>query len=120
MKTFIFSVLFTFLFTVTNNDILTGKWQSPVSPQGNVTSIIFKPDQSFEGFVNNKPFVTGNYSIKDSIFTFTDNGCNGSEGSYKLIFFQNGDSLRFQYVSDTCMERRNGVSRLVLGRKPKL
>src|SRR5688572_1429379 len=114
MKTFIISVLFTLLSTFADNDILTGKWESPVSPQGNVTSVVFRADQSFEGFVNNKPFVTGNYTLKDSIFTFTDNGCDGAEGVYRLISFHYGDSIRFQYISDTCSNRRNGLSRLVL------
>lgn len=98
-------------------DKLTGRWETQPSDKGNVTGVVFKADQSFEGYVNNKPFVTGTYTLKDSIFTFTDNGCEGAEGVYRVIFFNNDDSLRFQPITDTCTQRRNGMVRLVMGRK---
>jgi hypothetical protein len=117
MKTIIISAALIALFSFTDKDMLTGWWESPISPKGNITSVRFKDDQTFEGFVNKKPFVTGTYLLKDSIFTFTDNGCNGEQGIYQLVFFHNEDSLRFEPISDNCTERRNGMSRMVLGRK---
>ena len=98
------------------NDKLTGRWESAPSPAGNVTGVIFKPDFSFEGYINKKPFVTGNYVLKDSLLSFTYNGCEGKEAIYKLIFFSNDDSLRFVPVQDLCTERKDGMSRLVMGR----
>jgi len=97
-------------------DKLTGSWKSKPSVNGNVTSVVFKADNSFEGFVNKKPFVTGRYNLQDSIFTFTDNGCNGRQGIYKLDFFSYGDSLRFIPLNDSCQERKEGMSRLILGK----
>ena len=116
MRTFLVIVLAAGLAAFVNEDFLTGRWETKPSPKGNITTVVFKPDNSFEGFVNRKPFVTGRYALNDSIFTFTDNGCGGSEGVYKLVRFSNGDSLRFVPVSDTCVDRRNGMSRLILGR----
>jgi len=99
------------------NDKLVGRWESPVSPKGNVTGVVFKADSSFDGYVNRKPFVSGTYSLKNDTFTFVDNGCDGKQGIYKIIFFSQEDSIRFQSIEDGCEERKNGMSKLVLGRK---
>ena len=116
MRTIFFISIAIALAAFISEDFLTGRWQSPVSEKGNVTSVVFKPDNTFEGFVNKKPFTTGKYSLKDSIFTFSDNGCGGSEASYKIILFNYGDSMRLQPISDTCTERRKGMSRLIMGK----
>lgn len=99
-----------------NADRLTGRWESPPSDKGNVTGVVFKPDYSFEGYINRKPFVSGNYTLKDSIFSFVDNGCEGKQGKYRVIFFSNNDSIRFVPIEDSCAPRLNGMSRLVMGR----
>jgi hypothetical protein len=117
MKTiFVSAIALLFAFNATNK--LTGRWESPPSSKGNVTRVVFKRDSSFEGYVNKKPFVTGTYSYSpgDSVLTFTDNGCSGATGIYKVNFFSNADSLRFVSIKDTCRERRNGMERLVMGR----
>ena len=117
MKVIISAVILAAVTIFTGKDLLTGRWQSPVSPKGNVTGIVFKEDNTFEGFVNKKPFVTGRYSLQqDSVFTFTDNGCDGKTGTYKILFFSNSDSMKFQLISDSCVERREGMAKLVLGR----
>jgi hypothetical protein len=95
---------------------LEGRWETKPSENGNVTGVVFKADHTFDGYVNRKPFVTGKYTFEDDIFTFTDNGCDGRQGSYKVIFFSNEDSLKFECVSDSCMERKGGMTRLVMGR----
>jgi hypothetical protein len=103
-------------FAGTGNDELTGSWETKPSPKGNITRVVFKPDHSFEGFVNKKPFTSGNYSYRDGLLSFTDNGCEGRRGEYKIIFFSNSDSLRFEPVNDSCEERRKGMVRTILGR----
>jgi hypothetical protein len=116
MRTIIFVSITIALAAFISEDFLTGRWETKPSPKGNVTSVVFKPDNTFEGFINRKPFTTGKYTLKDSIFTFTDNGCGGAEGVYKLILFSKGDSVRFEPISDTCVERKNGMSRTIMGR----
>jgi hypothetical protein len=120
MKTILVSLV-TVLFAVASAGTLTGRWESPVSPKGNATGVVFKDDNSFEGYVNKKPFVSGNYffNATDSIFTFVDNGCNGVTGVYKVYFFSNGDSMRLTAIMDSCAERRAGMERLTLGRVKK-
>lgn len=99
-----------------DKDRLTGRWECPPSPKGNVTGVVFKTDNTFEGYVNKKPFVSGTYTFEDDIFTFTDNGCNGKRGVYKVFFFSNADSLRLIPIVDSCAERKEGMSKLVMGR----
>jgi hypothetical protein len=101
---------------MSEKDRLSGRWESKPSPKGNVTGVVFKTDNSFEGYVNRKPFVSGTYTFEDDIFSFTDNGCEGKRGVYKVFFFSNADSLRFIPIADSCTERKEGMSKLVMGR----
>lgn len=105
-------------FAFTANDKITGRWESKPSQKGNVTGVVFKTDNSLEGYVNRKPFVSGTYSfnIEDSTLSFVDNGCNGAKGTYKVMFYHNSDSLRFSVISDSCNERREGMQRLIMGK----
>ena len=113
MKTFIFCIatLVSFCF----DDKLTGRWES-ISSTGNVTGVVFKPDNTFEGYINKKPFVTGTYTLQDSIFTMQDNGCMGAVGTYKISFFSNNDSLRLELIEDACEGRGRGTNGRVFGR----
>ena len=116
MKTFILSMAM--LFGITTKDTLTGRWESIPSEKGNITGAVFKTDNSFEGYVNKKPFVSATYTFNpaDSMFSFIDNGCDGMRGTYKIMFYSNSDSLRFHPISDSCEDRKNGMLRLVMGR----
>lgn len=116
MKTLLIAFALLTLNSSTIKDPLTGSWETKPSPKGNVTRVIFKADNSFDGFVNKKPFVTGRYVLENDIFSFTDNGCNGMKGIYKIVFFSNGDSLRFEAIDDSCEERKNGMIKTILGR----
>jgi hypothetical protein len=98
-----------------NTNKLVGRWES-ISPTGNVTGVVFKEDNSFEGYVNNKPFVSGTYTLRDSTFEMQDNGCMGATGSYILHFFSKGDSFRIELVNDHCEGRANGTNNRVFGR----
>ena len=99
-----------------SDETLVGKWETQPSPKGNVTSMVLRPDNSFDVYINKKAFTNGKYTYKDGVLSFTDTGCDGSPGVYKIIFFSAGDSMRFQPISDTCTERRNGMSRTIMGR----
>jgi hypothetical protein len=97
-------------------DELVGRWETRPSENGNITGIVFKPDNSFEGYVNRKPFVSGTYRVTDNVMTFVDNGCEGMQGVYRLVFFSHSDSLSFEPIVDSCTDRKAGMTRLVLGR----
>ena len=116
MKTLLTAAIIFSVVSFTITDELTGTWETKPSPKGNVTRILFKGDNSFDGFVNKKPFVTGTYTLNDGIFSFTDNGCDGRKGIYKIVFFSNSDSIRFEPIEDSCEQRRNGMIKTVLGR----
>ena len=116
MKTILISGAISLLTAFATKDKLAGRWESQPSVNGNITGVVFKTDSSFEGYINKKPFVSGKYIFKNSILSFTDNGCEGKEGVYKIIFFSNNDSLRFVPVNDSCDQRKEGMSRLIMGR----
>lgn len=97
-------------------DKLTGRWETKPSEKGNVTGVFFKSDNNFEGYINKKPFTSGRYTLEDDVLSFVDNGCDGMKGVYKIIFFSGADSLRFQPIADSCVGRREGMSRLVMGK----
>jgi hypothetical protein len=101
---------------LTEKDRLTGRWETKPSSKGNVTGVVFKTDKSFEGYINKKPFTSGTYTLEDDIFTFRDNGCEGVRGVYKIFFFSNADSLRLVPIVDSCIKRKEGMSKLVMGR----
>lgn len=118
MKTILMAIAFIAASITNPNDKLTGRWETKPSEKGNVTGVVFKDGKKMEGYVNRKPFVSGEYffSPADSILSFTDNGCGQSMAVYKVNFFSNSDSLRFTSIYDTCTERKNGMHRLVMGR----
>ena len=99
----------------TSSDKLIGRWES-ISSKGNVTGVVFKDDNTFEGYVNRKPFVSGTYTFNDSIFTLEDNGCMGVRGTYKFTFYSNNDSFRIELMHDECEGRGNGMNDRVFGR----
>jgi putative heme iron utilization protein len=122
MKAIIIIAAIIFSFTIAPNDMLSGRWETKPSEKGNVTGVVFKNDSILEGYVNKKPFTSGTYrfTATDSVLSFVDNGCNGVRAVYKVLFFNNSDSLRFKAISDSCDERREGMQRLIMGRvKPR-
>lgn len=116
MKRMLISTVILALVSFTITDELIGNWETKPSSKGNVTRVVFKSDNSFEGFINKKLFVSGQYTLENNVLSFVDNGCDGKRGVYKVIFFSNSDSLRFEPIEDSCDQRRNGMIRTILGR----
>ncbi|HEY6976736.1 MAG TPA: hypothetical protein VH396_10635 [Chitinophagaceae bacterium] len=109
---FTFTIL---LLAVTSTDKITGRWESKL-PDGNILGVIFKSDNSMEGYFNKKPLFSGTYAWSDSIFSFEDNGCGNIKGIYKIVFFSNSDSMHWEVVNDSCEGRRRGMNKMVFGR----
>lgn len=116
MKSVLILSGFISLSSLFDKDILTGRWESKPSEKGNITGVVFKPDQSYEGYVNKKVFVSGHYNLIEDSLSIIENGCDGKPGLYRLIFFHDGDSIRFEPLEDECIERMKGMSRTILGR----
>lgn len=116
MKIVLIITIITSLLAFGTNDKLTGKWETKPWENGVITGLVFKHDNTFEGYVNKKPFVSGTYSLEDSIISFVDNGCEGRTAVYKVIFFSNSDSMRWEPIQDSCTRRREGIPKLILGR----
>ena len=117
MKPIVLPIIAMFL-SFSGTDTITGRWESKPSVNGNVTGVVFKEDNTYDGYINKKPFVSGTftYSSKDSLFTIEDGGCAEIVGTYKINFFSNGDSMSFRAISDDCTGRKGGMERTVLGR----
>ncbi len=101
-------------FAFTTNDKLIGTWQGHNS--WGKYNLIFKKDNSFEVLVGDKPKVSGVYTFTDSIFTIEDYGCPEVIGKYKITFFGNDDSCRFQLLEDGCDGRASAADNAVLFR----
>jgi hypothetical protein len=114
-RIFVSAIIITFFAFIPKNK-LTGRWETKPSPKGNITGVVFNNDNTYEGYVNKKPFVSGKYSLHRNIITIEENGCNGAGAVYKIVFFSHSDSLRFEPISDSCTERREGMTRTILGR----
>ena len=94
---------------------LVGHWQT-VSPRGAVLLAVFRPDGSFDGFIDGKAFVSGKYSVRQDTLRMSDASCNVNYyGTYHLGFSVK-DSVRFTVIQDTCTGRRRGSDGLTLGR----
>ena len=104
------------LLAFTAKDKLTGRWETTPDENGVITGIGFKPGNTFEMYVNKKPFASGTYALDDNIISFVDNGCVETRAIYKIIFFCNSDSMRWEPIQDSCTGRRVGIPKLVLGR----
>lgn len=116
MKHILLTIAIMTLLAFAEKNKLMGRWETKPSPNGNITGVIFRTDSTFEGYVNKKPFVTGKYTFINDVFSFTDNGCNGYQGTYKVEFFSNEDSMRFVPIQDSCLERKEGMIKLIMGR----
>ena len=116
MKTALVSILLIIILPqlFTSNE-LEGRWESRL-PDGNILGVMFKPDNSIEGYFNKKPFFSGTYTFKDTLLSFKDNGCEEIQGVYKIFFFSNADSIRWEVISDSCRGRREGMNNLIFGK----
>ena len=114
MKTTFVSAIMILLFGLSPNE-LTGKWERKLAG-GNILGFRFKPDNSFEAYVNKKPQASGMYTLRGNVFTILSNGCPGIKGTYKINFFSNSDSLRWEVINDSCERRRQGISNIAFGR----
>ncbi|SFE07073.1 hypothetical protein [Spirosoma endophyticum] len=93
---------------------VVGRWRQQID--GATLRFNFRPDGTYDGFVNGKSYLTGRYYVRQDTIGVTDGKCNPTYfGSYRLQFL-NSDSVRFTAILDTCRDRRETVPTLALGR----
>ncbi|UOQ69009.1 hypothetical protein [Hymenobacter volaticus] len=92
---------------------LVGRWQQRWA-NGAILLANFRPDGSYEAFVDGKAFVRGHYSVRQDTVALNDTGCR-MYGHYQLTFFAE-DSVRFTAIQDSCAQRRRGTNQSVFGR----
>lgn len=104
-------LLFSSSFREDTNPLL-GRWEwSHVYKEGPVTILaVFKANGVYDGFANKKAFVSGTYKVKNDTLYISDAICNSKyQGTYKLKFFGNRDSVKFDVLQDTCSGRKQGI-----------
>ncbi len=95
---------------------MVGRWQHKFA-NGDVLLANFRPNGSFDAFVNGKAFANGKYAVKQDVFTISDGQCDlNYTGSYALRFFSGTDSVHFAVIQDTCRGRRLSIDAYTLGR----
>lgn len=97
---------------------MTGRWQQRFR-NGAMMLVNFRPDGTYDAFVNKKAIIIGKYYVRQDtvgISDISDGSCNPDYyGTYKLSFFA-PDSVRWNVIEDTCGGRRRGTDKGTLGR----
>jgi hypothetical protein len=112
-KTFLFSIFCAVLFAavsfISEINPLVGKWEYSGTDHGRPFKFlaIFRANGTFDGFINQKEFVSGTYHMNHDTLYMSDPTCNAKyEGSYKIEFIGQPDSIKPHVVQDTCIGRR--------------
>ncbi|SOD92207.1 hypothetical protein SAMN06269250_3858 [Spirosoma fluviale] len=93
---------------------MVGRWQQQIE---RVTlRFNFRPDGTYDGFVNGKSYLTGRYYVHQDTMGVTDGKCNPAYFGIYRLKFSVPDSVRFITILDTCRDRRETVPTLALGR----
>ncbi|SDH15051.1 hypothetical protein [Mucilaginibacter gossypii] len=106
-------VLFAAVSFTSQTNPLVGKWENSGVFKGDPYKFlaIFRANGSFDGFMNNKEFVSGTYHMNHDTLYMSDPTCNAKyEGKYKVEFFGQLDSLKFHVIQDTCKGRVEGTN----------
>lgn len=97
------------------SDTIVGRWQQTV--KGATALLVFRPNNTFDIFINNKVFTSGKYTVRQDTFALADPACGiDYYGTYKLNFFA-PDSVRFTTIADTCKARNGAMHQFTAGRR---
>jgi len=100
---------------------ILGRWELRSGFQGQPYSflVIFRRNGNYDGFLNNKIFVSGTYRMRKDTLYIADPTCNSNYfGTYKVKFMGRPDSIQFNVVQDTCRGRREGADGFVFKKVP--
>ena len=95
---------------------LVGQWL-PKLPGGVSFVTYYRPNETFDVFINGKTFVSGIYKVSHDTVSLSDPACGvGYYGRYKVAYMRS-DSIRQTLIEDTCRARRSSPAhRLPMGR----
>jgi hypothetical protein len=101
--------------------VIQGEWEAQYVADGNPFVVLarFKPNGVVDVMANGKLIVSQQYrTTTDSIIFSGDPNCaSGSEGVYKLTYFQ--DSVRVNIITDSCEVRVMNTDKVAFGRVQK-
>ena len=87
---------------------IVGRWHQHYSKTINGQAH-FRPDGTFDGYINEKLFISGKYYIRQDTFGISDPFCSTKYyGTYKLNFIT-ADSTHLTVIEDTCGKRRRDL-----------
>ena len=87
---------------------IQGRWASQFADGDDVLAV-FRKDGTLDFFVNDKLFVTANYSFANDTLRASDPFCSSDYyASYKVDFIS-ADSMRFSALQDTCRPRKRDL-----------
>ncbi|PUZ19692.1 hypothetical protein GA0116948_12315 [Chitinophaga costaii] len=99
---------------------LQGRWENVTSTKDGTYRFlaVFRADDTYDGFMNGKAFLTGKYHFQNDTLTLSDHICQeGYTGTY-FVQFVTPDSLVFRLINDTCSIRREGTDGVTFKRLP--
>lgn len=97
---------------------LLGRWESiSKNKQGTFRFLaIFHDNDTYDGVVNGKAFLTAKYHLQHDTILLRDEVCDArTTGLYRVIFI-NPDSICFKMISDSCIDRRQGTDGMAFKR----
>lgn len=123
MKTVLSILLVTILLSCgnkENNSSIQGKWAYNYSHDDKTYHdfiAFFKADGTYDGIEDGKVIVTGGrYKQSNDTMYLNDASCNPHpEGSYKIIMWAK-DSMRFDPIIDSCVNRREATKSFLFKR----
>jgi hypothetical protein len=101
---------------------IQGRWETSSVYQGQPFSFlfVFRNNGNYDGFLNKKTFVSGTYQLKHDTLYISDPICNSAyQGSYKVQYHGQLDSLTFHLIQDTCGGRQEGMDRITFKKVKK-
>ena len=115
-RNYLLSILCIAIFAIisftSDTNSLVGKWEYSGQYQGGPFKLlaIFRSNGTFDGFINKKEFVSGMYRMQHDTLYISDPTCNAKyEGTYKVEYFGQLDSMKFHVIQDTCTGRKKGT-----------
>jgi len=98
--------------------VLTGRWEFVEKTENGPMHFLanFRADETYDAYINKKPFLSGNYHFQNDTLVISDHLCDANtSGTYKITFLT-PDSILFSLIKDPCTDRIKGTDGATLSR----